>query len=114
MKICTVLALIQRFSQAITDLDKKMSSLKIPFTLHHGTGDRSVEQTTMLSRSRDVSRVTDSLDCRVTSYKGSEKLFKEASSVDKEIKLYDGVSQRPFRVGLRGSSAAAIIRVAKF
>ncbi|GAA5892486.1 uncharacterized protein JCM6883_007375 [Sporobolomyces salmoneus] len=50
--------------QGLIDVNEKMSHLKVPFLICHGTGDR------------------------VTSYQGSEKLFREASSTDKEIKLF--------------------------
>lgn len=51
--------------QGLTDLNSILPSLKVPFSLHHGTGDL------------------------VTSYHGSEKLYKEASSTDKKLHLYD-------------------------
>ncbi|KAG0661557.1 hypothetical protein C6P46_003969 [Rhodotorula mucilaginosa] len=50
--------------QAITEINDKLSHLRVPFLLCHGTGDR------------------------VTSYHGSERLLREAESTDKELKLY--------------------------
>ncbi|GAA5889764.1 hypothetical protein JCM5296_002335 [Sporobolomyces johnsonii] len=61
--------------QGLIDVNAKMSHLKVPFLLCHGTGDR------------------------VTSYHGSEKLYKEASSTDKELKLYEGYEHILLRKG---------------
>ena len=54
----------------------------------------------------------------MTSYKGSEKLYKEACSADKELKLYDGVrlplhftSIEPHHVQPVGSSNFEILIV---
>ncbi|GAA5864400.1 hypothetical protein JCM1840_000481 [Sporobolomyces johnsonii] len=61
--------------QGLIDVNAKMSHLRVPFLLCHGTGDR------------------------VTSYHGSEKLYKEASSTDKELKLYEGYEHILLRKG---------------
>lgn len=63
LRIATGLAILE----GILDIDRKLPRLRVPFLLCHGTGDR------------------------VTSYKGSQKLYEQAESKDKEIKLYDGV-----------------------
>ncbi|GAA5955567.1 hypothetical protein JCM8115_006791 [Rhodotorula mucilaginosa] len=60
LRIATGLAVLQ----AITEINDKLSHLRVPFLLCHGTGDR------------------------VTSYHGSERLLREAESTDKELKLY--------------------------
>ncbi|KAL8292096.1 hypothetical protein RQP46_001562 [Phenoliferia psychrophenolica] len=61
LRVGTGLAILK----SLTELNSMLPTLKIPFSLHHGTGDL------------------------VTSYHGSEKLFSEASSTDKKIHLYD-------------------------
>jgi acylglycerol lipase len=63
LRIATGLAILE----GILDIDRKLPHLRVPFLLCHGTGDR------------------------VTSYKGSQKLYEQAESKDKEIKLYDEV-----------------------
>ncbi|GAA5879831.1 hypothetical protein JCM3774_001396 [Rhodotorula dairenensis] len=60
LRIATGLAVLQ----AITEINDKLSHLRVPFLLCHGTGDR------------------------VTSYHGSERLLREAESTDKELNLY--------------------------
>ncbi|GAA5986427.1 hypothetical protein JCM10908_003750 [Rhodotorula pacifica] len=60
LRIATGLAVLQ----AITEINTKLSHLRVPFLLCHGTGDR------------------------VTSYHGSERLLREAQSTDKELRLY--------------------------
>lgn len=69
LRISTGLAILE----ALTTMEPMMKDLKVPFSLHHGTGDR------------------------VTSHIGSEKLFNDCSSVDKEINLYEGVSLGLYR-----------------
>lgn len=49
--------------KGLIDVNNKMESLKVPFLICHGTGDR------------------------VTSYHGSEKLFREAASLDKVSRI---------------------------
>ncbi|BGP31266.1 hypothetical protein JCM10296v2_003030 [Rhodotorula toruloides] len=71
LRIATGLAILE----GILDIDKKLPHLRVPFLLCHGTGDR------------------------VTSYKGSQKLYEEAESKDKEIKLYDGYEHILLRKG---------------
>lgn len=71
LRVATGLAILA----AITKLGGIMSQLTVPFSIHHGTGDR------------------------VTSYHGSEKLYKEASSTDKKLNLYDGYQHILLRKG---------------
>ncbi|KAM0750727.1 lysophospholipase [Meredithblackwellia eburnea MCA 4105] len=71
LRVGTGLAILR----AIDNLNREMSHLTVPFALFHGTGDR------------------------VTSYKGSEKLYKEASSTDKKLFLYEGYEHILVRVG---------------
>lgn len=73
LRIATGLAILA----GLTSINDKLSHLRVPFLLCHGTGDR------------------------VTSYHGSEKLYREAESSDKEIKLYEGV--RAIRLALSRS-----------
>ncbi|GAA5833069.1 hypothetical protein JCM5353_006764 [Sporobolomyces roseus] len=61
--------------QGLIDINTKMNHLKVPFLICHGTGDR------------------------VTSYHGSEKLYREAVSTDKEIKLFPGYEHILLRKG---------------
>lgn len=61
LRIGTGLAILA----ALVHVNESFAHLKIPFCIFHGTGDR------------------------VTSYRGSEKLYKEAGSEDKDIKLYE-------------------------
>ncbi|GAA6046870.1 hypothetical protein JCM3770_005684 [Rhodotorula araucariae] len=60
LRIATGLAILQ----GITAFNAQQAHLRVPFLLCHGTGDR------------------------VTSYHGSEELYRLAKSADKEIKLY--------------------------
>ncbi|BGP39175.1 hypothetical protein JCM10449v2_003113 [Rhodotorula kratochvilovae] len=60
LRIATGLAILQ----GILSLNAQQAHLRVPFLLCHGTGDR------------------------VTSYHGSEELYRLAGSTDKEIKLY--------------------------
>jgi len=53
------LTLLEFLAQGLIDINTKMNHLKVPFLICHGTGDR------------------------VTSYHGSEKLYREAVSTDK-------------------------------
>ncbi|KAM0746342.1 lysophospholipase [Meredithblackwellia eburnea MCA 4105] len=71
LRVGTGLAILK----GLTEVDALMGNLRVPFSLHHGTGDR------------------------VTSYHGSEKLYKEASSTDKKLHLYDGYEHILLRVG---------------
>ncbi|BGP23909.1 hypothetical protein JCM10295v2_002810 [Rhodotorula toruloides] len=71
LRIATGLAILE----GILDIDKKLPHLRVPFLLCHGTGDR------------------------VTSYKGSQKLYEQAESKNKEIKLYDGYEHILLRKG---------------
>ncbi|GJN89703.1 hypothetical protein Rhopal_002690-T1 [Rhodotorula paludigena] len=71
LRIATGLAILA----GLTSINDKLSHLRVPFLLCHGTGDR------------------------VTSYHGSEKLYREAESTDKEIKLYEGYEHILLRKG---------------
>ncbi|ORY91597.1 lysophospholipase [Leucosporidium creatinivorum] len=71
LRVGTGLAILS----GLIDINKNMEALKIPFIIHHGTGDR------------------------VTSYHGSEKLYASASSTDKELKLYEGYEHILLRKG---------------
>lgn len=62
IRISTGLAILH----GIADVNARLAEVTLPFKVLHGTGDR------------------------VTSYKGSQRLYDMASSQDKEIKLYDG------------------------
>lgn len=61
--------------KAIEKVNKLVGELKMPFTVHHGTGDR------------------------VTNCSGSERLVREAGSDDKQLKLYDGYEHILLRKG---------------
>jgi len=61
--------------QALVHITPLMPNLSVPFTIHHGTGDR------------------------VTNYTGSQKLLAEASSTDKQLKLYEGYEHILLRKG---------------
>lgn len=64
LRVSTGLAILE----ALIGMEGRFADLKVDFLVVHGTGDR------------------------VTSCKGSERLFKESKSEDKDIKLYEGVS----------------------
>jgi acylglycerol lipase len=53
--------------KAMEQVSSRLKEIEAPLFVQHGTGDR------------------------VCNFRGSEKLYAEASSADKEIKLYDGV-----------------------
>ncbi|KAK4055650.1 hypothetical protein OIV83_000196 [Microbotryomycetes sp. JL201] len=72
LRIGTGLAILKGLEDINND---QFKHLKIPFCIFHGTGDR------------------------VTSYHGSEKLFEQASSQDKDIKLYQGYEHILLREG---------------
>jgi len=62
LRIRTGLAMLQ----GILNINQRLEEVTIPFKVFHGTGDR------------------------ITNYRGSEELYKRASSKDKEIQLYPG------------------------
>ena len=59
----------------LESIDKQLHKVTVPFKVLHGTADD------------------------ITSYKGSQRLFDEASTADKEIKLYDGEDHILLKVG---------------
>ena len=71
LRIATGLSILR----GITNVNARLSEVTVPFKVFHGTGDR------------------------VTNHRGSQRLYEQASSQDKEIQLYDGQQHVLLKVG---------------
>lgn len=94
LRVSTGLAILQ----ALVHITPLLPNLSLPFTIHHGmdsTRHTQANTSKLLTSSLWIAGTGD----RVTNYTGSQKLLEQASSTDKQLKLYEGYEHILLRKG---------------
>lgn len=105
LRITTGLAILK----GIEMVNTRLHEVNLPFKVFHGTGDRVTNPryaTLSLNNHRQVLLNFDHII-----FRGSQRLFDQCSSEDKEIQLYEGYQHVMLARGLNGEDDAPRQRV---